>query len=217
MPTITKIKEQRRHGRFNIMVDNEFAVAVSTKVVVDLGLRVGDEIDDDRLRKVAHEDMKGKALSLAIRLLESRQRSRNEIEVRLNQHQYPADIVNFVIAKLQEHGLLDDSRFAEAWIESRSRSQPSGTIKLKSELLQKGVDREIINGALGRLTGENQLELAVRSLHKYPAVLPKAAPERANEYNRQANFLARRGFDWSTIRDALKRRLGEAEISVGDD
>ncbi|MGA9605772.1 MAG: recombination regulator RecX [Rouxiella badensis] len=55
--------------------------------------------------------------------------------------------VEQVIAYCYEHGWLDDARFADRYIAGRSR-RGLGAQRIRSELMQKGVDKEVINLAL---------------------------------------------------------------------
>ena len=70
------------------MVDESFAIAVSEKVLVDLGLSIGKHLDENNLREVATAEDASKALTAALRLLEVRPRSEHEIDARLTQHGY---------------------------------------------------------------------------------------------------------------------------------
>jgi regulatory protein len=208
MGTITAIKPQRRPGRYNIMVDDIFTIAVSEKVLVDLDLTIGSEFDENRLAEAAGAEDKSKALSASLRLLESRMRSKKEIKDRLKQHGYAISTIGSVTEKLTEYGLVDDAEFAAAWVDSRSRSQPSGVRKLKSELAQKGVARETIEEALSVVTEDQELVLARKALSKQSRALPDDPIERRTEYGRRAGYLARRGFGWNIVKEALQEQFG---------
>jgi regulatory protein len=50
-----------------------------------------------------------------------------------------------VLEELQESGLLNDEEFARSWAEGRLVSKKLGLRKIRSELAQKGIPREIID------------------------------------------------------------------------
>jgi regulatory protein len=208
MPTITAIELLPRSRRYRVTVDGAFAIALSEKTVVDLSLRIGGVFDGVRLAEAVRAEDGQKALAASVRLLESRQRSKKEIEDRLIQRGFGTATVIDVADKLTNCGLIDDVAFADGWVESRNRTQPSGARRLKSELLQKGIDRGIIDGALGGVTGDGELALARRALSKRTNPLPTDPTERRAEYGRQAGYLSRRGFDWETVERALRERFG---------
>ena len=86
-----------------------------------------------------------------------------------------------VIPKLIELDLLDDQKFARWWVDQRLTFRPRGNIALKSELAQKGIDREIIASVL--LSKEKEIKLAKKLLSKKNLDKPRAQ-----------RFLLARGF-----------------------
>ena len=56
--------------------------------------------------------------------------------------------VKTVTARLREHGLLDDFRYAGLWLESRISRQGSSPMRLLASLRAKGIDREDAGAAM---------------------------------------------------------------------
>ena len=67
-------------------------------------------------------------------------------------------LIDRLIEILAADGLLNDEEFARWWVDQRIRFRPKGNIALKSELMQKGVDKEIIVGVLLSPEQEKMLE-----------------------------------------------------------
>ncbi len=84
-------------------------------------------------------------LDAAGRFLETRSRSVAEVRRRLTSAGYRPELIEGAIAKLLEFGMLDDEVFARTWVESRDRARPRGERAIRSELLQKGIDRETVD------------------------------------------------------------------------
>lgn len=190
------------------MVDDTFAIAVSEKVLVDLQLAPGKDLDEQYLAEVAQAEDASKALNAAMRLLEVRERSESEIRARLNQHEYAPSVIDSVIAKLRGYGFIDDAHFTSSWIQSRSRSQPAGVHKLRNELSQKGVARETIDNAVGAITEEDEIDLATKAISKRKLEKTSTFEERQAAYARDSGYLSRRGFSWFIIKTVLKSRYG---------
>ena len=210
MGTITAIQPQRRRGRFNILVDGVFKIAVSEKVVVDQKLAVGRDLDEAKLTETALAEDRQKALASALRLLESRPRSEREITDRLKQRDCTPETITAVIQKLREHGFVDDVQFTAAWIESRARTQPGGRYKLKQELIEKGIAKSTIDEAIGEISEDTEIELAKKALSKRSATIPADKDERRAAYARDAAYLARRGFTWTITKPVLNERYGQS-------
>ncbi len=87
--------------------------------------------------------MEAAAVFLAVR-----PRSEAETRRRLRVLGYPPALVDDVVERLLSVGYLDDRAFARAWVESRDRSRPRGSLALRRELHQKGVSRDIVDEVL---------------------------------------------------------------------
>ena len=110
-----------------------------------------------------------------------------------------------ILEQLTGVDLLNDERFAKAWITSRDRLSPRGIPLLKMELAQKGVSKEVVEAALNNREADGETpdeliqarELVERRARQY-ASLPKEVRDR-----RVTSFLMRRGFSYGTIKRIL--------------
>ena len=93
------------------------------------------------------EEHLNKARQIVYQLLKFRLRSEQELRNKLNQRKLPGPIAEQTIRYFKEIDLVDDNVFARQWISSRLK-KPFGLNRIRLELKQKGIDSEIINGAL---------------------------------------------------------------------
>jgi regulatory protein len=205
---ITALPPQKHDpDRVSIFVDGVLRMGLSAEVVLAAGLRVGDAVDDARLADLERRDLSWQAREAALRLLAVRPRSAAELARRLRMKGYGPEIGEEVIGRLREMGMVDDAAFAGMLARDRVRLRPQGSRRLASELRQKGVDDETARAAIHEtMEGEatNERELARRAAEKWRP-RPDEEPERARR--RLHGFLARRGFDDETIREAIDERL----------
>lgn len=174
-----------------------------------LGLAAGDEIDDATLDALRAQDTLAGARLAAQRLLAVRPRSRHELVTRLRLRRVPPEVIATIVDELEGEGLLDDARFARAWIDGRLAHRPSGAVRLRAELRQKGVDRAVIDDVIAtRLIPADEAALArevARALvGRYRSV------DRKTAFRRLAGALARRGFSTSVISQTLAEVFGAA-------
>jgi regulatory protein len=163
-------------------------------------------------------------MNAAARFLELRSRSVEEVRRHLIEASFPAELVEGVITRLEDVGLLDDEVFARLWVESRDRSKPRGQIALRRELALKGIDRETAEAilaeraesaqAVGAGRGDNASEdgtadetAAMRLLAKNRASLQRVADPRTRR-SRAYALLARNGFDPDVCREVSARAAG---------
>lgn len=143
------------------------------------------------------------AREAALRLLAYRDRTVQEMRDRLSRKGFAADIVESVLQRLLENGLLDDERFACSWIRNGQGSRPSGRRRLRYELRLKGVDGDLIETALAREYVEDEEEAVAAGIIAIRlARMDGMAPE--IKYKRLASYLGRRGFSGGAIVRALK-------------
>jgi regulatory protein len=157
----------------------------------------------------------GAKLSLherALRLLAARQRTRRELQGRLVRAGFPADEVEEELQRLQEVGLLDDARFAADYVEHALDRRLEGRRSVAAGLSARGIDRGLIEEALGRSTGDDtdRLErLAQARMRRLRGVPPDAA------YRRLVSFLVRRGHEPGAARTAAAAALRAAPEAPG--
>jgi regulatory protein len=166
-------------------------------------------------------------LEAAVRFLEPRARSVDEVRRRLVRAGYRPELVTDAIERLLELGMLDDEAFARAWLASRDRAHPRGEHAIRTELARKGVDRVSIDLVLeerreawaGRAVdghGDDEespgatadLAAAERLLAKNRRVLSRVSDPRRRRARAYA-LLARNGFDPETSRDLAARAAEE--------
>jgi len=139
-------------------------------------------------------------LEAALRFLEVRPRSRDEVRRRLATAGYRADLVEAAIERLVSLGILDDEAFTAAWVESRDRARPRGERALRTELRRKGIDRAVIDDSMTARRpqpggdADPDVEAAQRLVARHAAQLARVADPRARRQRAYA-LLARNGFD----------------------
>ena len=209
MNKITAIEAQARHkNRRSIFVDGKFLIGLNEDVVAELGLRVGQEICEEELRRMLRGESVRSAREDALRLLEYRQRSVNELARRLAAKGHSQDVIEEVIAGLRRVDLLDDAAFSKQWVRSRLAQRPTGRRGLNWELRRKGIPNDLIDEALQEISDEDELEAALKAIH---GKLKTATSDPSGEKRRLVSLLRRRGFGWETVSTALAQALGAIE------
>ncbi len=125
-------------------------------------------------------------LAKAMKLLARRDHSVNELIHKLKPF-YPPSEVDAVISRCLDENWLNDSRFAESYIRSRS-SSGYGARRIAMELQQKGIASDVIHQALKEAAVDWQ-ELLLRLLDRRQPL-----PTDPSERIKLQNMLLRRGF-----------------------
>ena len=206
---ITKIERQKRHQhRVNVYIDGEFAVGVDDDVLVKFGLRKGDAVDKQTFAAIASSEEAHRARNTALRFIGYRMRSEKEVRTKLQEKEFPPDIIDETVRRLRDQGIVNDRTFAEAFVKQQLLRKPAGKTFLRQRLRMKGIIPSLINEILEETMPENQedglaLDAGSKLIRQYKNSRKKI--DNKKQRMRVANFLARRGFTWSTINSTLRQ------------
>ena len=156
------------------------------------------------------DDELERARQVALRFLTSRDRSVFEMRQKLGQKRYSEDVIERVIANLQESRLLDDNAFARRWVETRLQSRPAGARKVEMELRGKGIDGTLVEQVLEEFGQQLGSEATAVDFLKGRAKHYGGLDERRAK-RRMYGLLARRGFDADTAARAVDEVWQEME------
>ncbi len=151
-----------------------------------------------------------KYLDKAFKYLSFRPRSEKEVRDKLKMKKAPSEIIDKIITQLVNLKFLDDEKFAQWWIEQRTQFSPRGERVLKLELRQKGISQDVIESALQNTEDivkddlESAKKLVRKKLDRYKHL------SRQKLYQKLGAYLARRGFDWQTIKKSIDSELNRS-------
>ena len=144
----------------------------------------------------------------ALRFLAYRSRSQAEVRRRLEKR-HPEPVIDQVIDQLLAEGYLNDAAFAQEWRRHRERRRPRGHGIIRRELLQLGVDVEVVREALDGFDDAGNAYRAGGSLAR------RFQGSEYSQFRRRVwSYLQRRGFDHSVIRDAVEQLWRESPDSL---
>ncbi|MFE2099402.1 recombination regulator RecX [Streptomyces sp. NPDC059468] len=159
-----------------------------------------------------------RARAICLRLLTGTPRTRKQLGDALRKREIPEDVAEEVLSRFEEVGLIDDSAFADAWVESRHHGRGLARRALARELRTKGVDSALIDEAVGQLDSEQEeataRELVARKLRATRGL------DRDKRLRRLAGMLARKGYPEGmalrVVRQALEEEGEDTEFLEGD-
>ena len=201
MSKITSLKAGKsRQKRVNLFLDGKYAFSLEAELAVQEGLRVGQELSVERLEELKGSDSLQRCLNAANHLLGYRPRSESELLERLQKRGFKRDIIEAVLSKLKECGLVDDSAFARFWQDNRSTFSPRSKWLTGRELRRKGVDSDIIIKVTGEVDdAESAYHAAQSRVQRLPCIDYQLLRRRLG------GFLRRRGFSYEVISHVIEQ------------
>ena len=200
---ITALEPQTNNPeRINLFVDGRFLLGVNAAIVLQMGLRLEQELSPDQLEQLRSEEVEQQAVDRALNYLSYRPRSREEVRRYLRRKETPPEIIEAALARLDRLDFVNDRTFAGFWIESREQFSPRGARALKNELRLKGVERDVVDELVD---DEQDEERALRAGRKKAISLANIPDiDYATFRNRLGSFLQRRGFGYEVATKTVR-------------
>lgn len=180
--------------KYRIFLDGESAFAVYKGELSRYHLEEGAVLPPEVYEELVNRVLKKRATLRAMHILERTDKTEAQLRRKLEESEYPKEAVESAIAYVTSYGYLDDRRYAEHYIEWKK--QGKGKARLKMELVQKGISREIIEEVLESTDfGETREMIRQIILKKRKTDIPMNEKEKQRLYG----FLMRKGFSSSDI------------------
>lgn len=141
--------------------------------------------------------MKDEVEESALRMLARREHSCFELKQKLLQKKHTAIAIEPVLQKLLDQNLISDERFTESYIRSRT-AKGYGPLKIRAELHERGINRELITKFLNQKNNQDSIELI--RVKKFGPALPNNNTDKA----KQIRYLQYKGFSWEEIQKIFK-------------
>lgn len=210
--TITALVAQKKNkDRVNVFLDGTFAFGLAA--IEAIRLKRGQVLTDADIERLRGADEFEKAHQRALNFLAIRPRSVSEVRQNLKKAEVSPDVIDQVIERLQHADLLNDVEFIKYWLENRSAFSPRSSRALKQELMRKGVDRAAIDQVLGEVKHDEEGAATRSALAK--ANRFRQLPQKEFVLKLSA-YLARRGFDYQTIKEAVSAAWQSVQAEAGE-
>lgn len=189
---------QRVQGRWLAMLEDGSILRVGQQEIADFALYAGRELTEEEAAALTAGLRSRQMRERALELLSRKPQSRRELTRKLNEWGAGPEEEDAVCDRMEELGYLNEAAYAARIVEVYS-ARGFGEKKLRDELYRRGVPREEWDEALARV--EDSTQAIDDFLQKK---LTGWTGDR-KQLQKVTAALARRGFSWSDIRDALAR------------
>ena len=202
-PTTIAALRQTASDRVTVLLESGEEIKTTLNVVTDLRLYAGRELDGAEPTPPRAAPAAARTRARALDLLSRRAMSEKELFDKLVSKGEDERAAAETVAWLVQNRLLDDESYAAALARHYS-ARGYGAGRVRQELQRRGLDRSLWDAAMG------QVSPAQDRIDKFIAARWKDREDR-DQVRKVTAALARRGFGWDEIREALARFRAELE------
>ncbi len=194
---VTAIKQQvKRPDRYSVYVDEKYSFSLSDTALLESRITQGQELTAAEVKQLKQKSADDKVYNLALRYVAIRSRSRHELETYLKRKEAAPPLIDSIMSRLEQLGLVDDEAFARNWVENRRLLKSVSRRRLQLELRQKYVPDEVIHTVLeeDETTDRDTLRQLVER---------KRRQSKYQDATKLMQYLARQGYGYDDIKAAL--------------
>lgn len=146
--------QQARGGKIQLFADGEPAATLEAAFWYAQGILDGDELTAEALADLLNEANLRRAYQAAITALSHRAHSKKELIDKLLLKQHERDACEYAVSRVEELGLIDDADYATRLAQTLLERKGFSLERIRAELSQKGITREIIENTLENLDND---------------------------------------------------------------
>ena len=184
-------------GRWLAVLEDGSILRIGESEVVNFALYSGKELSEDEAPLPQAPARRSGLKTKAIELLMRKPQSRKELGRKLAEWEAAPEEAEAICDRMEELGYLNEPEYASRIVRHYAQ-KGFGARKIRDELYRRGIPRELWDEAMAQIEDNSPaidafLEKKLKGSHD-PKDIKKAS-----------DALARRGFSWSEISDALRR------------
>ncbi len=200
---VVEIKDRNRRKLWKTcLFDSGHSLEIPFELIIKHGLKAGTAIDAELFEMLRSGSEIARGKEHGLRLISYRARSEKELRQRIRQKGMNSAASESVIQDFKRMKLIDDEDFARRFVHDLICRKPAGEFLLRSELLKKGVNKEIIDKVMADTFSENDpVKLARSCMRQWLSRHPRTADK--EKRSKIARFLFQRGFSRSVIEEIV--------------
>jgi regulatory protein len=196
---ITSIKQQvKRADRYSIFVEGKYEFSLSEGALLESKIASGQELTKEQLEEFKKLSADDKLYNQALRYVAMRPRTRWEIQFYLERKKASPPLIYAILNKLSKIGLIDDRKYAEAFVHDRQLLRPTSRRKIIAELRKRRVADEVIQQVTRVDEVSDQAALLA-------VIERKRRQSKYQDDTKLMQYLARQGFGYDDIKTALQQ------------
>lgn len=196
--------EQIGQSKVKVYIDDNYVFMLYQKEVDHYKLKAGTSITNEDYENIIEDTVYKRAKLKALSVLKFMDRTEYELRQKLADAGFTEDIINRTISYVSGYDYLNDERYASNYV--RNKMSTKSRLAIRTELLHKGIDKDILDRIIQTEYENDELEEDAELTAIRKAVAKKTkSPGSLSPEQRQKLIasLYRKGFDISKIRQII--------------
>jgi regulatory protein len=217
---VSSVQAQKKNpARCSVFVNDVFAFGCSMDVVLKFEITKGKTLTEQDVERVLEQNDVMHLKQVALRYATYKSRTAEEVRRKMLEKDFAPEEAEYAVQFLEEFGYVNDAAYARSFIKDFQERKPSGTERLRQELLKRGVSKFDIEDALAEAfpkesVKDTMLENALAAANKKLRALKGKEPEKQQQS--LIAYLQRQGFSWEIIKATLKSLERSVNAENGD-
>ena len=200
------------NGIYKVVLEDGRTLSLYEDVILKFNFLIVRDIDEKTIIEAEKYNQECDVYYVALKSIRSRLRSSYELQRFLLHKQYPTNLIDKAIHKLEKQGYLNDQLFARSYIYHQMITTNKGPLKIEKELLEKKVSNGIINEELVVFSSEEQAERIDKLVKK--SIKTNRSFGGIVLMRKICNGISNLGYDSSLIRSVLSNYSFENDVDI---
>lgn len=145
--------------KYTKLKNNKYRVDFETEslelyddIILKYELLLKKSIRDEELLELKKENLSFNGYSLALKYLNSKMRTKKEMQTYLEKKEIPKNLIQDTIFKLESLGYLNDMQYVHFYLSDHIKFSKDGPYKIKQKLKELGIEENIIENAIKEIS-----------------------------------------------------------------
>ena len=204
---ITDIVQRGKSELYKIYIDDVFCCLLEAEIIVKNKIKKGLDISENELLKLKEQSDYLTCKSQALNYVSKCLKTQKQVYDYLIKKGYLPECVNDAIKALVEYGYINDEYYAKCFIKSKQSGK--GKKYFYSALIQKGIDKDIVNEVLSEYqdSSEDIEKIALKYIKNKSQVGIK---------QKLFRYLLSKGFEYKDVVKVVDRVVKCDEVDGND-
>lgn len=140
-----------------------------------------------------NQEVVNKAIEVSVKFCSYRERSEKEVIQKLSDKEFSKEIITSTLRKMKDLNFVNNLRFAKSFSRGKNRGNRWGKIKIRYELVGKGLNDEEITIGLDSIDSKMYEESLIKNIEIF------RKKNKNDNKNKLIGHLARKGFEMNLI------------------